>query len=249
MPKVLSVPHVPLPGRIDGRQQRWDRHNAERRLQILTAAVELIEELPIGSDVHVQQIAERAGVVRTVVYRHFNGRDDLNRSVQQHVAGLIRSTVEPTLVWAGSANDMIERIIGSYVQWVAAHPNLHHMLERQLGDGQPGELDRAVAATLDQFSALIRRGAEILGLDLSKAQGDSLDLLVVGLIGQVRGTVNLWVRRPVPSPKPAVLTKMLSQWTWYQIDGQARELGVVLDPDLPVERLMAPPKRAAKKKA
>lgn len=248
MAKMLGVPHVPLPGRIDGRQQRWDRHNAERRGQILAAAVELIEELPVGSDIHVQQIAERAGLVRTVVYRHFNGRDDLNRSVQEHVVDMIRSTVEPNIVLSGSTNEIIERLIGSYVRWVAAHPHLHHMVERQLGDGQPGELDRAVTATLDQFSALIRLGAEVLGLNLNKAQVDALDLLVVGLIGQVRGTVSLWVRKPVPSPKPAVLTTMLSRWTWYQIDGQARELGIELDPDLPVEQLVSPPKKKATNK-
>ena len=30
---------------------------------------------------------------------------------------------------------------------------------------------------------------------------------------------------------------MLSRWIWYQIDGQAREMDVVLDPTVPIDRL------------
>ena len=30
------------------------------------------------------------------------------------------------------------------------------------------------------------------------------------------------------------LTRLLSRWIWYQIDGQARELGVVVDPARPL---------------
>lgn len=223
--------------RVDGRQARWDDHNAERRRQVLDAAVELLEELPPGSDVHVQQIAERAGLVRTVVYRHFKGRADLNRAVQAHVVDRIRAELEPTLEFRGSIAEIIDRIVGSYVAWVAEHPNLHEVSERALGDGLAGELDRAIEETSDQFSTLIRTGAQVLGLKLEESQLAALDLLVVGLIGQVRGTVGLWVRRPDRAFNVAALTRLLSQWVWFQIDGQARELGVQLDANLPVERL------------
>ena len=36
---------------------------------------------------------------------------------------------------------------------------------------------------------------------------------------------------------PRALTTMLSRWIWYQIDGQAREMDLVLDPTAPLDRL------------
>jgi hypothetical protein len=37
----------------------------------------------------------------------------------------------------------------------------------------------------------------------------------------------------------AELTATLSRWVWYQIDGEAREMGVVIDPTVPVDQLSA----------
>ena len=65
--------------RRDGRQARWERHNQQRRRQIIDAAIEVIEEAGPGGELHVQQIATRAGVNRTVVYRYFEDRADLDR--------------------------------------------------------------------------------------------------------------------------------------------------------------------------
>ena len=70
------------PPRPDGRQARWDRHNQERRQRILDAAIAVVESGEPGAEVHVQQIAEQAGLSRTVVYRHFADRSDLDRAVQ-----------------------------------------------------------------------------------------------------------------------------------------------------------------------
>ena len=66
----------------DGRQARWDKHNQQRRLSILDAALEVLEAEPPGADFHVQQIAAHAGLNRTVVYRHFTDRADLDASIE-----------------------------------------------------------------------------------------------------------------------------------------------------------------------
>jgi AcrR family transcriptional regulator len=231
------MPRLPRSPEADGRQSRWDDHNAERRILVLEAAVALIEQLPSGSEIHVQQIAEKAGLIRTVVYRHFNGRADLNRAVQAHIVSKARDAVASGVVLSGTTVEMIQRIVGSYVDWVAEHPTLHEVAERALGDGLPGELDLAIRSATDRFSTLIRTGAKLLGITLDDAQTAALDLLVVGLIGQVRGTVGLWIRRPERLPSERELTTLLSQWIWFQIDGQAKALGVALDPTVSLEQL------------
>ncbi|GAA3830664.1 TetR/AcrR family transcriptional regulator [Nocardioides panacisoli] len=235
MPHVPHVPRPRVPG-IDGRSLRWESHNAERREQVLAAAVELLEEQPPGAEIHVQQIAERAGLARTVVYRLFNSRADLQRAVQLRVVEMIRGVLEVNFELTGSADEIIRGIVGSYVDWVAEHPQLHDMAERELGDGEPGELERAIDVLGKELSELLQAGAALLDNDLDDTLIAMLDLLVVGLIGQVRGAVNQWVRRPDRTPSARTLTGLLSRWIWYQIDGQARELGVVVDPTRPIEQ-------------
>ncbi len=231
------MPHDPRVPGLDGRQLRWAGHNEERRLHVLTAAIDLIEEQPLGSELRVQQIAERAGLVRTVVYRLFSNRVDLNRAVQIHIVGMIRERLDSTLVLSGSIEEIIHSIVGGYVGWVAEHPHLHEMAQRALGDGEPGELDRAVDQLGSDVSTLFQAGSTLLGHELDDDQLNTLDLLVVGLLGQVRGSVNQWVRRPDRKLSPRALTAMLSRWIWYQIDGQAREMDLVLDPTVPLDRL------------
>ncbi len=229
------MPHVPRVPGLDGRQLRWADHNEERRLHVLEAAIALIEEQPLGSELRVQQIAERAGLVRTVVYRLFSNRADLNRAVQVHIVGMIRERLDSTMVLSGSIEQIVHGVVGGYVDWVAEHPHLHEMAQRALGDGEPGELDRVVDKLGSDISNLFQAGASLLGQELNEEQLNTLDLLTVGLIGQVRGSVNQWVRRPERTLTPRALTAMLSRWIWYQIDGQAREIGVELDPTVPVD--------------
>ncbi|MEZ0577176.1 TetR/AcrR family transcriptional regulator [Nocardioides sp. MH1] len=231
------MPHVPRVPGLDGRQLRWEGHNEERRQHVLNAAVELLEEQPLGSQLRVQQIAERAGLVRTVVYRLFSNRMDLNRAVQQHIVGMIRTQLDSTLVLSGSIEQIVNGVVGGYVSWVADHPQLHEMAQRALGDGQPGELDLAVDNLGKDIASLFQAGAAMLGQELDEEQTTTLDVLVVGLIGQVRGSVNQWVRRPEQTLSHRALSHMLSRWIWFQIDGQAREIGVELDPTVPVDEL------------
>ena len=70
----------------DGRQARWDKHNQERRQVILDAAIAVVEAGEPGAEFHVQQIADRAGLSRTVVYRHFADRADLDQAIQAEMS-------------------------------------------------------------------------------------------------------------------------------------------------------------------
>lgn len=235
------MPHVPGLPRIDGRQRRWEDHNAERRQHVLQAAVELLEEQPPGAELHVQQIAERAGLVRTVVYRLFNNRADLNRAVQRHVVAGILERLEATFVLTGTPEQAIHTIISAYVDWVAAHPQLHDFAARELGDGEPNELERAIDVVRGQVSELLQLGARLaVGEEMTDEQRAATDLLVTGLIGQVRGTVNQWVRSSERPIDQKTLARLLSRWSWFQIEGESRELGLDIDATTSLDALAGP---------
>src|ERR1041384_8250665 len=98
-------------GRPDGRQLRWDKHNQARRQTILDAAVAVLEETEPGEDIHVQQIAQRAGLSRTVVYRHFTDRADLDQAVQTDILEMLAGDLLPEVTLDGTIEEIIQRIV------------------------------------------------------------------------------------------------------------------------------------------
>lgn len=72
------MPTAAEPTVVSGYEARWEQHNAERRGHILQAAVALLEESPPGAEISMVRIAERAGVAKSVMYRQFAGKDELD---------------------------------------------------------------------------------------------------------------------------------------------------------------------------
>lgn len=225
--------------RIDGRAARWDEHRAERRRHVLDAAVKVIEESPPGAEINVQQIADAAGLVRTVVYRHFDGRAELQRAVQAHIAAQMLDSTLSGLTVEGSIEKIIERTITGFVDWVAQHPNLYLAAERELGDGQESQLLQTVNQVADRISSTILFIGQMLGRAFTEDEQAALSTIVFGVIGQVRGTMGHWIRRTPRKPEAQVVAKMLCRSIWIQIDAQARVLGLEIDPTVPLKKLLA----------
>ncbi len=238
MSRAAILRGVPLP-RVDGRDARWDKHRAARRLHVLDAAVAVIEASPPGAEINVQQIADEAGIVRTVVYRYFEGRADLQRAVQGHVIAKMTESIYGGLNLDGSIEDIIDRSVGGFVGWVAQHPKLYVAADRELGDGQESQIVGVLQEIADRITAIIVFGAEMLGTSLDADDRAALDAVVFGIIGQVRGTVGYWVRRADRKPEPRVLALLLHKSIWLQIDAQARAFGVDLDPTVPLRQMLA----------
>jgi len=219
----------------DGRQARWARHNEERREQIVAAALEVIGESEPGAEVHVQQIAERAGVNRTVVYRHFAERSDLDIAIQRAIVAQLWAKLLPSVTLEGTIPEMIERIVGTYVAWAAANPSLHQVVDRDHGSGVLEQAIDEIAAEIGQVIVFL---LTTLGLEVD-LQDDELDALVHGVVGAVFGAVRRWLDRPERVLTPERLRVMMSQSAWFLIEGHARSLGVILDPEQPIADMLA----------
>lgn len=226
------MPSIAHQGRPDGRQSRWDQHKLERRALILDAAIELIEELGSADSFHVQQIAERAGLTRPVVYRHFTDRAELARAVQTRVLEMVRAELEPQVSLHGSIDEIILRIVETYVRWAASHPALHAMADLDIGGGSSADLNVGLREIAEQISALIQLVVVLLGVELGEDEAAALDPLCFGVVGQVFATVRSWLGRPDLNPEVEALARLLAKSVWFQIDGHARANGIVLDPTL-----------------
>lgn len=226
--------------KVDGRRSRWEQHKVERRAHIVSAAVALIEENDPGEDIPVQMIAERAGVARPVLYRHFEDRADLERAVQGRVVELLRAEIGPMLAPDGTIEDIVLRIVRAYVRWAAQHPALHQVMEQSSpGVDGPSAVQVAISEIAEQVQELIKLAVDVLGVQLGEGETTALDPLVFGLVGQAFATTRRWATREILEPSPDVLARLLARSVWHQIDGHARALGVVLDPSLTLEELAA----------
>lgn len=225
----------------DGRQTRWEEHKAARRQQILDAAVCIIDREPPGTEFHVREIAEECGIGRPVVYRHFGDRDELYRAVRGHVLAQVRELLVPQVRLDGSIREIIERIVSTYVEWAAAHPALHRFAEREVAPSGDGDQDfeETIKALVDEVVTIIVLAAAVVGVELSDDDRASLEPLIFGVVGMAFATVRTWLGRGVRDPTAAALAGMLAQTIWWAIWGLAHDRGVDLDPDVPLEDMIA----------
>lgn len=225
--------------RPDGRQARWDRHNQERRTRILDAAIAVVEDGEPGAEVHVQQIAERAGLSRTVVYRHFSDRADLDRAVQTAIVDDLSAELLPAVTLEGTIPQIIERIVSTYVSWAVSHPALHRLAEQDTSVDGTGPLQQGIERIAHQVAELITTAVDLLGVEVTKDEADAVDPLVFGLVGAVFSAVRRWMARPERTPSAPVMVSLVTDSVWFILDGHARSLGLDLRRDQPVDELLA----------
>lgn len=227
---------VRRPAGGDGRQARWDTHNQTRRQKIIDAAVAAIEESEPGADVHVQQIAAKAGLSRTVIYRHFEDRADLDRAVQQSILDSLWAELMPAVTLEGTVPEIIRRIIGTYVRWAVAHPSLHLAADHDAG--ADGPLERRMEQLATEIAEVVGVAVAAFGAEPSEEQASSIDPMVFGLIGAVFSAVRRWLTRPERRLSADMLERMISDSAWFLIEGHARAWGVGIDPEAPVQDLL-----------
>ncbi|SHG25172.1 transcriptional regulator, TetR family [Jatrophihabitans endophyticus] len=216
----------------DGRSTRWDPHRRERRQAIITAAIAAIEEY--GPEVLTARIAEQAGVPRTHVYRHFDGKRALDLAVSAHIGNEIGEHIRGGLAVGGSARDIIGAAIGQHLRWVEEHPNLYRFVAQHAYAVRAKDSRSAVdakAAFAAELSVLVERYLRALGVDAAAAER-----VIVGVVGLVDATAAWWLEGG-GTPVRAVLTAELTGRVWLLIDSVGRDLGFELDPDRPLPDL------------
>lgn len=233
---------MPVPDRAterpDGRQARWDRHNHERQQHIVAAAIAVIEENEPGTQIHLQQIADRAGLSRSVIYRHFADRADLDRAVLTAVVDGLADELLPAVTLDGTIPDIIERVISRYVGWAAAHPSLHRLAESDPVTPTDGPLQRGLERISEKVLSVLLTALDTLAGPLPDDERTLIDPLSYGLVGAVFTAVRRWLTLGADRPSAATLVGSLTDSVWYLIEGHARSLGIRLPLDQPVQSLL-----------
>ncbi|WP_041944312.1 TetR/AcrR family transcriptional regulator [Tsukamurella paurometabola] len=229
-----------------GYELRWRAHNSQRRDLILRAAAQLVEESEPGAPIAVQRIAERAGLVKSVVYRQFKSKDELARALRGYVVDTFAAELEADLdVSTGTLREILRRSVASAAGWMQDNPRLVDLLRSGPSDAAPDAPDamsdlkqRIVTrahATIDGISALTGR--------------DATGFVTVPFVvfTMVESTLTSWVRGEdrVRDLTRAEVVESLTDITWFVLDGAARGIGIEVDPDAEfsevLQRLAQPP--------
>src|SRR4051794_33929938 len=112
----------------DGRTLRWAGHREARRLELVDAAIAAIGQH--GPEVTTELIAAGAGVSRPGLYRHFDGRDDLQSAIAARSVERLVTELEPVWRPSGRPFEMLERALRAHLAWLSDNANVYRYLKR-----------------------------------------------------------------------------------------------------------------------
>jgi AcrR family transcriptional regulator len=208
----------------DGRRLRWTQHRADRRAAFVAAGAEAVDRF--GPQASAEQIAEVAGVSRTVLYRYFRDREDLRQAIADHVADLVVQSVLPNLQLSpqSTPRQVIEAVISVIIGWLDEHPNLYFFLRGR----RDGTSLQSVESTLaDRVAALLKVFLMFFGIDDDKAEPGAY-----GIVGLVEATGSWWLSKRSMSREK--LTELLCGGVWNLLEGTARANRVHIGYDEPL---------------
>jgi AcrR family transcriptional regulator len=226
-----SRPHADRPPAergVDGRRARWTQHRAERRAAFVEAGVLAVDRYGPGAS--AEQIAEAAGVSRTVLYRYFRDREDLRKAIADRVVEEVVASVLPALSIGPDTTprQVITPAIAEIVDWLDRRPNIYRFLRSR----RDGGLDSVETTLADSIAALLQTVMLYLGID-----GEVAEPGAYGIVGFVEASGGWWLEhRTMPRER---FTDLVISGVWHLLDGAAREHGLQIgfDEPLPIAAL------------
>ncbi|GAB3582318.1 TetR/AcrR family transcriptional regulator [Calidifontibacter terrae] len=199
--------------RVDGRDARWTQHRADRRRQLVEAAIRAVRKH--GATVGMDEIAAVAGTSKTVIYRHFGDRLGLYLAVCEGVDAIILKDFDKALTHgasstpvegsplAGDPRGVLVAVIGSYLSLVENDPELYRFVVRRPLVDLPPESDPVAGLT----DAIAGRLTEIFEIALVAEGRDPAPARTWGhaLVGYVREAADRWLSDSPRLPRAEVV--------------------------------------------
>ncbi|HEY0637276.1 MAG TPA: TetR/AcrR family transcriptional regulator [Pseudonocardiaceae bacterium] len=183
-----------------------------RRAVLLDAA----QDVFVANGYHsaaMDEIADRAGVSKPVLYQHFPGKLDLYLAlVTTHVDVLVAGVVESI----ASTTDNRYRIaaaVGAYFDFVDREDQAFRLVFESDLRNEPAvqeAVERAEQACADAIAAVVIEDA---GLDANHAT-----LIAVGIVGLCQTAARYWLRTERAVPKAEAIDR-LSRFAWKGFAG------------------------------
>jgi len=195
------------------RSNRLPRH--ERRRQLLDAALEVF----VTQGYHaaaMDEIAERAGVSKPVLYQHFPGKLELYLALLDESVDTLVDTVRDALRSNPDPKQRVAATFGAYFEFVGGKGQAYRLVfESDLSNETAvrDRLDRGTRECAEMVSQAVREDA---GLSDDEAQ-----LLSVGMVGMAQVTARYWLDTRDHIPREAA-EQLVARLAWRGISGWPR---------------------------
>jgi len=187
----------------------------ERRRQLLDAALEVF----VSRGYHaaaMDEIAERAGVSKPVLYQHFPGKLELYLALLDESVDTLVETVRDALRSNPDNKQRVAATFGAYFEYVGGQGQAYRLVfESDLGN-EPAvraRLDRGQRECAAMVSQVVREDAGI--------SGDEAHLLSVGMVGMAQVTARYWLTSRDRIPREAA-EQLVARLAWRGISGWPR---------------------------
>jgi AcrR family transcriptional regulator len=183
-----------------------------RRRQLLGAAQEVFVAQGYHAAV-MDDIAERAGVSKPVLYQHFPGKLDLYLALLEESAEELVRIVRDALSSTDDNRQRVPATFGAFFEFVSSSGEAFRLVFESDLSNEPAvrdRLDRAMRDCADMISEFIREDA---GLSTGEAH-----LLGMALVGMAQVSARYWLSRGQTIPKDAAV-QLLARLAWRGISG------------------------------
>ena len=192
---------------------RLPRH--ERRRQLLDAALEVF----VANGYHaaaMDEIAERAGVSKPVLYQHFPGKLELYLALLDASIDEMVRTVSEALSSTTDNRERVPATFKAFYDFVAGESEEFRLIFESDVNNEPAvreRLDRAQYECADMVSEFIREDAGVTN--------EEAHLLGMALVGMAQVTARYWLSTDQAIPKDQA-EQLVARLGWRGISGWPR---------------------------
>ena len=184
----------------------------ERRAQLLNAALEVFTAAGYHSAA-MDEIAERAGVSKPVLYQHFPSKLDLYLAVLDiHIDSLVFQIQKAIASTPENAN-RVRATVDAYFNFIDSEGEAFRLLFESDMSLEPAVHERLNRMTYDCAAAI----SAVISLDTGLPQEAAM-MLGVGLIGSAQITARHWLERDSKLTRQQA-TDLVSNVIWRGISG------------------------------
>jgi AcrR family transcriptional regulator len=161
----------------------------------------------------MDEIADRAGVSKPVLYQHFPGKQDLYLALLDESIESLTEAVRTALVSTNDNGQRVNATFAAYFEYVAEHRGTFRLVFESDFTNEPAVRDRLDGADrkcADLISQVIREDA---GLG-----DDEAHLLSIGLVGMAQVSARYWLSTLGSIPRDAA-EQMVARLAWRGISG------------------------------
>jgi len=164
----------------------------------------------------MDDIAERAGVSKPVLYQHFPGKLELYLALLDESVDTLVDTVRDALRSNADPKQRVAATFGAYFEYVGGQGRAYRLVFESDLSNEP--------AVRDRLDLVQRQCAEMVSRAVKQDAGisdDEAHLLSVGMVGMAQVTARYWLSARDHIPREAA-EQLVARLAWRGISGWPR---------------------------